>query len=116
MGVYQIFTLGVQLSDNVTLHLDLDNEPQPDVVLLIDQRLGGQARISYDDYVEGAPELVVEVAASNAANNLHYNKEAYRRNDVQEYIVWQILVNKLNEFSLQNSEYVLPDTDGIIKN
>ena len=41
LAVYQIFTLGVQLGDNVTLRLDLDNEPQPDVVLLIDQRLGG---------------------------------------------------------------------------
>ncbi|GAX41341.1 hypothetical protein NIES4075_23110 [Tolypothrix sp. NIES-4075] len=117
LGVYQVSTPGVELGDNVTVRLDLDNEPQPDVVLLIDERLGGQARISDDDYVEGAPELVVEVAASSAANDLHDKKRAYRRNGVQEYIVWQILENKLNWFSLQNSEYVLlePDTDGVIK-
>jgi Uma2 family endonuclease len=117
LGVYQVSTPGVELGDNVTVRLDLDNEPQPDVVLLIDERLGGQARISDDDYVEGAPELVVEVAASSAANDLHDKKKAYRRHGVQEYIVWQILENKLNCFSLQNSEYVSlePDTDGIIK-
>lgn len=42
-----------------------------------------------DDYIEGAPEVVVEIAASSASYNLHYKKEAYRRNGVQEYIVWQ---------------------------
>lgn len=117
LGVYQVSTPGVELGDNVTVRLDLDNEPQPDVVLLIDERSGGQARISDDDYVEGAPELVVEVAASSAANDLHDKKKAYRRNGVQEYIVWQILENKLNWFSLQNSEYVSlePDANNIIK-
>ncbi len=117
LWTYKIATPGVELGDNVTVRLDLDNEPQPDVVLLIDQRLGGQARISDDDYVEGAPELVVEVAASSAANDLHDKKRVYRRNGVQEYIVWQILENKFNWFNLQNSEYVLlePDANNIIK-
>lgn len=117
LGIYKVSTPGVELGDNVTVRLDLDNEPQPDVVLLIDERLGGQARISDDDYVEGAPELVVEVAASSAANDLHDKKKVYRRNGVQEYIVWQILENKIDWFSLQNSEYVSlePDADGIIK-
>ncbi|MBR8837320.1 MAG: Uma2 family endonuclease [Stigonema ocellatum SAG 48.90 = DSM 106950] len=117
LGVYQISTLGVELADNATVRLDLDNEPQPDVVLLIDERLGGQAHISNDDYIEGAPELVAEVAASSAANDLHDKKRAYWRNGVQEYIVWQILENKLNWFSLQNGEYVPleADADGVIK-
>jgi Uma2 family endonuclease len=117
LGVYQVSTPGVELGDNVTVRLDLDNEPQPDVVLLVDQRLGGQARISEDDYIEGAPELVAEVAASSASIDLHDKKRAYRRNGVQEYIVWQILENKLDWFSLQNGEYVPlePDADGIIK-
>lgn len=117
LGVYQISTRGVELGDNVTVRLDLDNEPQPDVVLLIDEQLGGQARISEDDYVEGAPELVAEVAASSASNDLHDKKRVYRRNGVQEYIVWQILSNKLDWFSLQNGEYVPleADANGIIK-
>ena len=84
LGNYKVSTPGVELADNTTVRLDLDNEPQPDVVLLIDERLGGQARISDDDYIEGAPELVAEVAASSAAKDLHDKKRAYWRNGVQE--------------------------------
>lgn len=117
LGNYKISTSGVDLGDNVTVRLDFDNEPQPDVVLLIDERLGGQARISEDDYIEGSPELIAEVAASSASIDLHDKKRAYRRNGVQEYIVWQSLENKLDWFSLQNGEYMSleADADGVIK-
>lgn len=114
---YKIACPGVELGDNSTVRLDLDNEPQPDVVLLIDERLGGQARISSDDYIEGAPELVAEVAASSAANDLHDKKKAYCRNGVREYIVWQTFDHQIDWFNLQNGEYVLLETgaDGVIK-
>jgi Uma2 family endonuclease len=117
LWTYKVSTPGVELGDNATVLLDLDNEPQPDVVLLIDEQLGGQASISEDDYIEGAPELIAEVAASSAANDLYDKKKAYRRNGVQEYIVWQSLENQFDWFSLQNGEYVLlePDADGTIK-
>jgi Uma2 family endonuclease len=85
LGVYATATPGVVLGDNPTVRLDLDNEPQPDAVLLIEAACGGQARISEDDYVEGAPELVIEIAASSAAIDLHDKKHAYRRNGVKEY-------------------------------
>jgi Uma2 family endonuclease len=84
----------------------LDNEPQPDAVLLISENCGGQARLSDDDYVEGAPELVVEIAASSVAIDLHDKKRAYRRNGVQEYIVWQVCEQRLDWFYLQQGEYV----------
>jgi Uma2 family endonuclease len=112
LGTYKVSTPGAELGDNATVRLDLDNEPQPDVLLLIDERLGGQAKISEDDYIEGAPELVAEVAASSASNDLYDKKRAYRRNGVQEYIVWQILENKVDWFSLQNDEYVTLEADG----
>jgi Uma2 family endonuclease len=117
LGTYKAFTPGVKLADNATVRLDLDNEPQPDVVLLIDERLGGQTRISQDDYIEGAPELIAEVAASSAAIDLYDKKRAYRRNGVKEYLVWQVLENKLDWFSLQNGEYVSlePNADSVIK-
>lgn len=117
LGTYKVSTPGVELGDNATVRLDLDNEPQPDVLLLIDEKLGGQAKISEDDYIEGAPELVAEVAASSASNDLYDKKRAYRRNQVQEYIVWQILENKVDWFSLQNDEYLTleADANGMIK-
>ncbi|MBW4524408.1 MAG: Uma2 family endonuclease [Phormidium tanganyikae FI6-MK23] len=117
LGGYKIATSGVELADNTTVRLDRDNDPQPDVALFIEPEYGGQVRISSDDYIEGAPELIAEVAASSAAYNLGDKKKAYRRNGVREYIVWQMFENKLDWFVLQDDEYVtlLPDETGIIR-
>jgi Uma2 family endonuclease len=117
LGTYKVSTQGVGIADNATVRLDLDNEPQPDVVLLIEESCGGQARISDDDYIEGAPELVAEVAASSASIDLHDKKKAYRRNGVREYIVWRVLENKLDWFSLEDGEYISlsADDSGVIK-
>ena len=74
-ATYEAATPGVDGGGNATVRLDLDNEPQPDALLLIDPARGGQARISADDYVEQAPELVAEVAASSASYDLHTKLE-----------------------------------------
>ncbi|MBW4545096.1 MAG: Uma2 family endonuclease [Symplocastrum torsivum CPER-KK1] len=117
LGIYEAMTPGVAVGDNPTVRLDLDNEPQPDAVLLITPEAGGQARLSDDDYIEGAPELIVEIAASSTAIDLHAKKQAYRRNGVKEYIVWQVLDQKLSWFYLEEGEYLdLPaDSDGILR-
>lgn len=111
LGVYRTFTPNVALGDNPTIRLDRDNEPQPDAVLLIEESAGGQARLSLDDYVEGAPELVAEVAASSASIDLGDKKRAYRRNGVQEYIVWQVFDRRIDWFRLKDDEYVSLSTD-----
>lgn len=115
LGVYEAATAGVEMHDNATVRLDPDNEPQPDACLRI--KVGGQSQISEDDYIEGAPELVVEVAASSVAIDLHEKKRVYRRNGVQEYLVWRVLDEQLDWFSLQNGEYfpVKPDSEGVIQ-
>lgn len=117
LGVYKAMTPGVRMGDNPTVRLDLDNEPQPDAVLLIDEAAGGRSRLSEDGYIEGAPELVAEVAASSAAYDLYEKKTVYRRNGVREYIVWQVLDQKLDWFMLQDEEYIVqePDEAGIIQ-
>lgn len=106
LGIYRAFTPNVALGDTPTIRLDRDNEPQPDAVLLIEESAGGQARLSHDDYVEGAPELVAEVAASSASIDLGDKKRAYRRNGVQEYIVWQVFDRKIDWFCLEDDDYV----------
>lgn len=113
---YKILTPGVRLGDNPTVRLDLDNEPQPDAVLLIDAEAGGQSRLGTDGYVEGAPELVAEIAASSAAIDLRDKKWAYRRNGVQEYIVWQVFEQKVDWFCLYEGDYLslMPNESGII--
>ena len=114
LGTYKAFTPSTVIGDNSTVRLDLDNEPQPDAVLFIP---GRQATIGADDYIEGAPELVVEVAASSATIDLHDKKRAYRRNGVQEYLVWRTLEHQIDWFGLQADEYVTqqPDEKGIIR-
>ena len=113
---YVASTPGVQLNDNPTIRLDLDNEPQPDVALLIDPAAGGQARVSDDDYIEGAPELVAEIAASSASYDLHDKLHAYRRNGVREYLVWRTLDRAFDWFELVDGVYRLrqPDASGVV--
>ena len=117
LGVYRAATPGVEVADNTTVRLDLDNEPQPDALLRIDEACGGQSRISEDDYVEGAPELIVEIAASSASFDLHDKLRVYRRNGVKEYIVWQIAEQKVSWFSLQAGDYItlVADDSGVIR-
>jgi Uma2 family endonuclease len=114
LGVYQAYTPGTDFSDAPTVRLDLDNELQPDAVLFIQY---GQIRISADGYLEGAPELVVEIAASSAAIDLGSKKQVYRRNGVQEYLVWQSYENRLDWFYLTDGDYQpLPiDADGVLR-
>jgi len=68
-------------------------------------------------YIEGVPELIAEISASSAAIDLGAKQNAYRRNGVQEYLVWQTFENRLSWFRLQAEEFILiePDADGIIR-
>jgi Uma2 family endonuclease len=117
LGVYQALTPGVDLSVEPTVRLDLDNEPQPDAVLFIEPDAGGQTQLSSDGYIEGSPELIVEIAASSASIDRGKKKQAYRRNGVLEYAIWQSYENQIEWFVLTDGEYRLlsPDTEGIIR-
>ncbi|QZZ21885.1 Uma2 family endonuclease [Leptothermofonsia sichuanensis E412] len=110
-------TPGIELMDNPTVRLDNDNEPQPDACLRIEEAIGGQSRVTEDDYIEGAPELIVEIAASSVSYDLHDKKQVYRRHGVQEYLVWRVLDQAFDWFVLQDGAYIdLPvDADGILR-
>ena len=115
LGNYEAATPGVEVGDNCTVRLDADNEPQPDALLRIEN--GGKSRITEDDYVEGAPELIVEIAASTASYDLHEKLKVYRRNQVQEYLVWRVYDNAFDWFKLEEGKYIQleGDTKGIIR-
>src|SRR5438309_5414887 len=91
LATYRVMTPGVRGGDNGSLRLDLDNMPQPDAYLRVLEACGGQSRIDAEGYVEGAPELIAEVAATSASYDLHAKLHVYRRNGVREYIVWRVL-------------------------
>ena len=117
LGTYSAYTPHVSALDNATVRLDMDNEPQPDALLRIDASAGGQSRLSADDYVEGAPELVAEIAASSASYDLHAKLNVYRRNGVLEYIVWRARDDALDWFVLNDGEYrpLVPDATGVME-
>jgi Uma2 family endonuclease len=114
LGTYEAATPGVGLADNATVRLDADNQPQPDGLLRI--VTGGQSKISEDDYLEGAPELIVEIAASSASYDLHEKLKVYRRNQVQEYLIWRVYDQQFDWFKLQQGQYIQlqPNADNII--
>ncbi len=113
--VYSASTPGIEGSDNATVRLDLDNEPQPDLLLRLTGR--GQSQIGTDGFIEGAPELVVEVASSSTAYDLHQKLEVYRRHGVQEYVVWRTRDNAVDWFILRDGRFdrLSPDTNGVYK-
>ena len=115
LAQYEAATPGVELADNATVRLDEKNTPQPDALLRIDQ--GGKSMISEDDYVEGAPELMVEIAASTVSIDLHDKLKAYERNQVQEYLVWRVYDHEIDWFCLTERKYVKLQANelGIIK-
>ncbi|QDT66754.1 Uma2 family endonuclease [Calycomorphotria hydatis] len=89
---YVAKTPGIRSYSDSTVFLDPISEPQPDVCLCVEggnsrlvERINekGQKRI----YIEGPPELVVEVAVSSADIDLYEKKEDYERAGVLEYVL-----------------------------
>lgn len=116
-GVYAAATSGIQAAVAPTVRLDEDNEPQPDVLLRLLPERGGRSRTSSDGYVEGSPELVIEITASTASYDLHDKQRAYRRNGVREYLVWLVEEERVIWWALKDGEYVelTPDDQGRLR-
>lgn len=117
LGVYCAATPGLRMNDNATVRLDTDNEPQPDALVRIVAGKRCHSCVGEDGYIEGAPELVAEVAHSSASYDRHIKLHVYRRNGVQEYIVWNLYDNQVEWFQLIEGRYIahLPEDDGIIR-
>lgn len=115
LGTYIAATPGTDFGDNGSLRLDPDNEPQPDAYLRIEA--GGRSRIDENDYLVGAPELIVEVAASSASIDLRDKRHVYRRNGVQEYLVWRVLDQVVDWWELAEGEYesLKPAATGVLE-
>jgi len=115
LGFYAAHVPEVRCALHATVILDDRNEVQPDVLAWL-PRLGG-ARLNDDGYLEGAPQLIVEVATSSVSYDLHQKKESYRRNGVREYVAWRVLDGAIDWFHLQEGEYVRvePDENGIVE-
>lgn len=117
LGVYFLSTKGIKLLDNTTFIVSEKYEPQPDAVLRIDEKHGGKSWINDNDYLEGAPELAVEIASSSASYDLHDKLEMYEQKGVQEYVVWRVVDEQIDWFGLKDGKYkkFTADKQGIIE-
>lgn len=117
LGIYLSATPGVDAGDNGSVQLDLDNMPQPDAYLFVQPQAGGRVRLSSKGYVEGSPELVLEVASSTVSIDLGTKLNAYRRNGVLEYLVWRVRDRAFDWLVLRDGSFapLVPDADGLLK-
>jgi Uma2 family endonuclease len=115
LGTYGVSHPDTRVANSGTVILDTMNEVQPDAFMWREE--GGAARLDANGYIEGAPQLVAEVAASSASYDLHDKKEAYQRNGVREYVVWRVLDQAVDWFRLHEGQYVKvePDEQGLIE-
>ena len=117
LGAYRVETPGIVASDNSTVRLDTDNDPQPDGLLRILPTHGGRTTITKDGYIVGAPELIVEVAASSVSFDLGAKLQTYRRNGVNQYVVHRTYDGAIDWFVLRDGQYerLKPDDQGIYR-
>jgi Putative restriction endonuclease len=116
LDYYEEHTPGVQILDNTSTALGLKSEPQPDGLLRILPECGGQSRTGRR-FVDGVPELLVEVSHASRYTDLGPKFEDYERVGVREYIVRAIEPDEIHWFVLRNGRLVdlEPGPDGIYR-
>jgi Uma2 family endonuclease len=117
LGRYEDETPGVELYENTTSILGRRSEVQPDAYLIISPERGGQTRVNKDDYLEGAPEFVAEVAVSSESIDLHQKRDDYERAGVKEYLVLALRQGRVYWFIRRDSHFqdLQPGPDGIYR-
>jgi Uma2 family endonuclease len=117
LRVYAADRPDVGVGDGDTVYLSGGHEVQPDAFLFRLSGPGTGASVTDDGYIVGAPELVVEIAASSVSYDLSDKMTAYQHAGVKEYIPWRVLDNEIDWYRLQDGEYTRaePDPAGIIE-
>ncbi len=115
LALYQSATPGVEVADNATIILGEESEPQPDLLLRILPECGGQSGVTEDDYCEGAPELVAEIAHSSRAIDMNQKRQDYEQAGVLEYLVLCVEERELHWFHFASGRPIRPDRQGVAR-
>ena len=116
-AAYWLATPGTQAATDSTVRLDTSNTPQPDMTLFVLPSHGGRVRISTDGgYIEDAPELVIEVAASSASHDTNAKLRVYQRCGVREYVVWRVEKKQVDWHVLRGKKFdrLAPTAAGLL--
>jgi Uma2 family endonuclease len=113
---YETGTPGVEALGRGTVIVGPRDEPEPDALLRIRPDFGGRTR-DEDDFVHGAPELVVEVALSTESTDLHLKRHRYEAAGIDEYLVVVLYPAEVRWLVLEDHRYreMAPDPDGILR-
>jgi Uma2 family endonuclease len=114
---YEEHTPGTESYPGVTNILGSASEPEPDDCLIILPVCGGQTSVSKKGYLVGAPELIVETAATPESRDLHQKKEDYEKAGVREYIVVALRSQKVFWFSWHDGKFraLKPSRAGVFR-
>ncbi len=117
LGEYVGATPGTESLVNNTQILGPDSEPEPDACLFVAPECGGQVRVDEDEYLNGPPELIVEVSSSTESIDLHRKKRDYEKAGVREYVVLALRMQQVFWFVRQRGKYreVALPADGIFR-
>jgi hypothetical protein len=113
LGLYKAGAPGVEAADNATTILGEETETQPDLALRIVAECGGQSRVNEEEYLEGPPELLAEIAYSSRAIDMNQKRQDYERAGVLEYLVLCIEEPELHWFHFPSGQQIQPNRAGV---
>lgn len=76
---------------------------------------GGRSRINADEYLEGPPELIAEIAYSSLDIDLHRKREDYEQAGVIEYLVLSIEDQGLHWFHFPTGKMIRASRQGVYR-
>lgn len=100
---YVTQTPGVNTGGSATLKIDDENEFEPDGMLFYDN---GQLIIADDGYLEGVPELAVEVTASTFTIDSKEKFRVYEKHGVKEYLLWNTEAGTITWYARHKDKFV----------
>jgi len=115
LATYESGTPGVELSDNATVILSEESEPQPDLALRILTECGGRSRVNADEYYEGPPELLAEIAHSSRAIDMNQKRDDYAQAGVLEYLVLCVEEREVHWSHFPSRRMIRPDRAGVAR-
>jgi Uma2 family endonuclease len=117
LGEFAEATPGTDALLGNTQILGPDSEPEPDGCLFVLPEYGGQVYVDEDDYLNGAPELIVEVSSATESIDLNRKKLDYQKAGVREYVVLALRTQQVFWFVRQRGKYkeVPLPADGVFR-
>ncbi|HBN75434.1 MAG TPA: Uma2 family endonuclease [Planctomycetaceae bacterium] len=106
LNSYVAETPGTHCGGDCTVQFEENCILQPDTCLFLSPELGGCCHINDEHFLEGSPELILEVSASSASRDLNQKKKIYEECGVREYVVWNVLASKFVWYRRQENQFV----------